>query len=349
MSRSGNYHTNYGQEISIFRTPGQKAWLALLVAGLVAFPFLAGNYYIYVVNFALISVIGALGLNLLTGFTGQISLGQAAFLAVGAYATALLSSHFHWPFLVTIFLAALVTMVIGLVIGAPSLRLEGLYLAIATMALYFIVAYIISHWNSLTGGPYGIKVPPLQIMGLKFDNNFKLYFLLLSFVAGSVYFVANLARSRTGRAFVAIRDRDIAAEAMGIDVARYKILAFAVSSFLAGIAGGLYAYLVGVIAPDHFTFEVSIQYIAMIIAGGLGSIEGAILGAFFISLLPEVLRFVTGSLAESFPVFSGNFLLLREAAYGLVIVVFLLLEPAGLYGIWRNLRNSWETFPYKYR
>lgn len=348
MARSGNFNVSYRQDIAIFRTLGQKIWLGILGIILLLYPLLLGEYYIYIINFALIAIIAAVGLNLLTGYTGQISLGHAAFLAVGAYATAIFSSM-GLPFIVVLLLSGLAALILGLIIGFPSLRLEGLYLAIATMAFYFIVAYGISHWTGLTGGQYGLKVAPLHVMGIPVDSNTRFYYLLLMFVVAAVYFATNLARSRVGRAFVAIRDRDIAAEVIGIDVARYKLISFAVSSAYAGIAGSLYAYFVGILAPEHFGFDVSIQYIAMIIAGGLGSIEGAIIGALFISLLPEGLRFVTGALASSFPELSNNFLLLKEGVYGLIIILFLIIEPTGLYGIWRRIKDSWETFPYRYR
>lgn len=347
MARSGNYNVSYSQELSIFRTRNQRILFGVLIAGLIAFPFIAGTYFVYILNFVFIAIIGALGLNILTGYTGQVSLGHAAFLAVGAYSTAVIASHFQLPFIVILLLAALIALIMGLIIGIPSLRLEGLYLAMATLAFYFFVTYVISHW-SLTGTNMGLKVPKLQIMGIPIDSNIRYYFLLLIFAAAAVYFATNLIRSRVGRAFIAVRDRDIAAETMGINVSYYKILSFAVSSFYTGIAGCLYAYLMGSIAPDHFTLDVSIQYIAIIIAGGLGSIEGTILGALFITLMPEGLRFLTGSLAESMPSISGSFLLLKDAAYGLIIILFLVFEPTGLYGIWTKVKNSWRTYPYKY-
>ncbi len=232
------------------------------------------------------AIIGAVGLNLLTGFTGQISLGHAAFIGVGGYATAILITRVGIPFWFALPAAGLISAAVGLIIGIPSLRVKGLYLVIATLAAQFILEYVFMHWESMTRGIRGINVPPPSLGGFVFDTEKSFYFLTLFLVILGVGFARNLVRTKWGRAFVAIRDRDLAAEIMGINLFRYKLVAFGLSSFYAGIAGGLWANFMKVVTPEHFPFSLSIQYLAMIIVGGLGSVLGSIMGAIFMTLGP---------------------------------------------------------------
>jgi branched-chain amino acid transport system permease protein len=295
-----------------------------------------------------IAVISAQGLNILTGFTGLISLGHAAFMGIGAYTAAVLSAKAGFPFAAALPLAGLMAAATGAVVGIPTLRLRGMYLVVTTLAFQFIAEHIIYHWESLTQSDKGIKLATPAILGLSFDSYNSFYYVILLFAAATALFAKNLAMSRTGRALVAVRDRDIAAEIIGIHLAKYKVLAFVVSSFLAGLAGALYAYLLGLIGPDHFTFGQSVLYIAMIIVGGMGTVMGSILGAVFMVLLPEVIAAVTGPLASAYPILASRIGGFSVVAYGLVIIFFLLFEPDGLVGIWLRLKRYWKPWPFTY-
>jgi branched-chain amino acid transport system permease protein len=315
---------------------------------LVALPFLAGKYIIFVAAVCGVSVIGALGLNILTGYTGLISLGHAAFMGIGAYTAAALANKAGLPFLVALPLAGLMAAATGAVVGIPTLRLRGLYLVVTTLAFEFIVEHIIYHWESMTQSDRGISLPSPDVFGYKLDSYESFYYVILVLAVTTALFTKNLAMSRTGRAFVAIRDRDIAAEIIGVHLAKYKILAFVVSSFIAGMAGALYAYLLGLIGPDHFTFNQSVLYIAMIIVGGMGTVMGSIIGAVFMVLLPEVINAISSPIASAYPILSPRIGAVSVIVYGLVIILFLLFEPDGLYGIWIRIKRYWKPWPFTY-
>jgi ABC-type branched-subunit amino acid transport system permease subunit/ABC-type branched-subunit amino acid transport system substrate-binding protein len=280
-----------------------------------------------------------MGLNLLTGSTGQISLGNAAFLAVGGYATAALAGRFELPFFAVIPLAGIIAALVGMLFGIPSLRLRGLYLAMATLAAHFIVAFVATHWDSVTGGVNGISVPAPKLGPVELDDDRRLFYLIYPLVILLLLFARNLARTRTGRAFVAVRDQELAAEVSGIDVYRYKLLAFALSSFYAGVAGALLAYQARLISPENYPISLAIDYLAMIIVGGLGSVLGSILGATFITLLPEVLRLGSSALTVRFPGLVELFASLKMGVFGLVIILFLVFEPHGMAARIRSLQK----------
>ena len=320
----------------------------ILITGLIIFPFVANDYFIYIINLSGIAIIGALGINILTGYTGQVSLGHAAFLAIGAYTSAIVSSRLGISFWLTMPIAGIVAAVSGLIVGVPSLRLKGFYLVITTMAFQFIVEHIIYRWEGLTLGDKGIEVPPVTIGNFAFDSGDRFYFIILFMVILAVIFAKNLTRTKTGRAFIAIRDRDISAEVMGVNLAKYKVISFVISSFYAGVAGSLYAHHAGFIGPDHFTFFISIEYVIMIIVGGMGTILGAIFGALFMTILPEALRIISDALRGSFPVLIVRFAALKTVIYGLIIVLFLIIEPDGLNGIWQKTKTYWKNWPYTY-
>lgn len=315
---------------------------------LVALPFLAGKYIIFVAAVCGVSVIGALGLNILTGYTGLISLGHAAFMGIGAYTAAALANKAGLPFLVALPLAGLMAAATGAVVGIPTLRLRGLYLVVTTLAFEFIVEHIIYHWESMTQSDRGISLPSPDVFGYKLDSYESFYYVILVLAVATALFTKNLAMSHTGRALVAIRDRDIAAEIIGVHLAKYKILAFVVSSFIAGMAGALYAYLLGLIGPDHFTFNQSVLYIAMIIVGGMGTVMGSIIGAVFMVLLPEVINAISSPIASAYPILSPRIGAVSVIVYGLVIILFLLFEPDGLYGIWIRIKRYWKPWPFTY-
>ncbi len=338
----------YIQDLRIFPSPTARISLLILGLILLSLPVLAGTYLSFVACICGVSVISALGLNILTGYTGLISLGHAAFMGIGAYTAAILASRAGLPFLATLPLAGAVAAITGFVVGVPTLRLKGLYLVVTTLAFQFIVEHVIYHWESLTKGDKGIALPDPSLLGYKFVSYESFYYVVLSVAVITAIFAKNLAMSRTGRALVAVRDRDIAAEIIGIHVAKYKILAFVVSSFIAGMAGALYAYLLRLISPDHFTFGQSILYIAMIIVGGMGTVLGSIVGAMFMVLLPEGLNAISGPLASAYPSLAPRIGGVSAIAYGLVIILFLILEPNGLFGIWIRIKRYWKTWPYSY-
>jgi branched-chain amino acid transport system permease protein len=345
--RCGEFHTTYASDMGIFDTRRSRWLLGAFIVALFAIPLLATSYWLDVANRAAIAIIAATGLNILTGFTGQISLGNAAFLAVGAYATAYLGNH-GMPFVVACPASGILAAVAGMVFGIPSLRLKGLYLAMATLAAHFIVEFMTVHWDAVTGGVAGTSVPSPQILGFDFSDDRRLFFLIFPVCVAHLYFAKNLFRTRVGKAFVAIRDHDISAEVMGVEVFPYKLLSFAVSSFYVGVAGSLLAYQARIISPENFPLGVAIDQLGMIIIGGLGSILGSVLGAIFLTLLPEVLRIVTSALSGTFPDLVRLFTPLRIGVFGLTIVLFLIFEPDGLADLWRRIRNWFRLYPFSY-
>lgn len=346
--RCGDFKETYIDDEAIFQSLFVKFWLAAFFLFLLVLPFVANDYILYIANIIGIAVIGAVGLNILTGFTGQISLGHAAFVGIGGYTSAILITRLGFSFWLSLPLAGLVAAAAGLVIGIPSLRVKGLYLCIATLAAQFICEYIFIHWESMTRGIRGINVPPPQLGSFLFNTEKRYYFLTLAVVVLAVGFARNLVRSRVGRAFVAIRDRDLAAEIMGISLFRYKLTAFAISSFYAGIAGALWVSFIRIITPEHFPFHLSIQYLAMVIVGGMGSIIGSIFGAIFMTLVPELLNVVSGTIGGILPKMGQLFIPLKEVIFGSLIVVFLVFEPLGLAEIWRRIKAFFRLWPFSY-
>jgi len=348
--KCGVYKTTYEDDEAIWQTKVSKFWIAVLIVLLLAFPFVfhGSKYLLHIADTVLISIIAALGLNLLTGFTGQISLGHGAFIGVGAYASGYLMNQFGIPFIGCLVLAGFITAVVGMIFGIPSLRLKGLYLAIATLAAQVILEFVFIRGRSITGGSQGLLVSPASIAGFEFNNEFKFYFLALFFAILAVLVAKNIVRTKPGRAFMAIRDRYISAEIIGVPLFQYKLIAFAISSFFAGVSGSLWAHYIGIITPEHFNVMVSIQYLSMIIIGGLGSIFGTILGTIFIVLLPELLRAISGPLSSSYPILIDIFNALREGVFGLVIILFLVFEPDGLAHRWRMIKNYWKLWPFSY-
>jgi len=344
----GGFRTSYRSDERIFDTAVPIVGVVLVLAVLAVVPRFAGTYWLDVLNRIGIAIIGALGLNILVGYTGQISIGHAAFLAVGAYATAILEANLGLPFYLAIPVAALITSGFGLIFGIPSLRLKGLYLAIATLAAHFITTYGIVHWESMTKGVLGLMVPTATLFGVPLDSDARVFYLIFALVIPAVFFAKNLFRTRVGRAFIAIRDRDVAAGVMGVSLYRYKLLAFVTSSFYAGVAGGLMAHHSRILFPDAFTLLVAIDYLAMIIIGGLGSILGAIFGAVFMTLLPEVLKLGATSLTGVYPNAFGLIASTRDIVFGLAVILFLMYEPLGLARIWLRLRSYWKLWPYAY-
>jgi branched-chain amino acid transport system permease protein len=344
--RIGSAKETYAQDGALFDSRTQWAWLGLLGLALLVFPFVASQYWLYLACLVAINVASATGLNILTGYTGQVSLGQAAFMGVGAYAVAILEKQLGTPVLLNLLGAGGAAMLVGLVVGIPSLRVKGLYLAIATIAASFILHFVFANWTRVTGGTAGLNVPPAKIFGLALDTEFRLYWLVVPITVLMLAGAANLFRTRIGRAFVAIRDRDISAEVLGIPLLRYKLLSFGLSSFYAGVAGGLWAYFFRSVTPESFPLLMSIFFLAAIIVGGMGSILGGILGAVFMTLIPEVLKLVVGWLPNA----NEAMVLLapvRTIVFGVLIVGFLIFEPHGLAEIWRRIRRFFHLWPFR--
>ncbi len=350
---SGVFKTTYLADMALFPLPVARWTVAVLAAVfIVLVPLTASEYYVSILNLILIAVVGALGLNILVGYTGQISIGHGAFMSVGAYTAANLITRLDAPFWIALPAGGLMAALIGALVGIPSLRIKGLYLAIATLAAQLIIEWTINHVPWISGGVQAsIEVPRPTWFGMQLRTQTQLYLFLMGFVVIAIVATMNLMRSRIGRAFIAIRDQDIAAEIIGIDIFRYKLWAFAVSSFYAGVTGVLYTYYLGIANYEQFQIGVSIDYLAMIIIGGLGSVLGSIFGAIFVTLLPIVTRwllegagsflFSQGDLANIIP----N---LRLVMFGALIIVFLALEPEGLNRLWRNIVAYFRVWPFSY-
>ncbi len=347
----GNFNKSYNEEITIFETDFGRLWMLiglLLLFGVI--PFISSPYMLYILNTIGIYAIAAIGLNLLIGYTGQISLGHGAFFGVGAYTAAILATKAGFPFWAALPIAGLMTAAVGMIFGLPSVRLKHLYLCIATLAGQFIIEYVIVQWEILTGGASGIVVANTTLFGLDLGNDRTFFYVIFICFVFLTWVSVNLVRTRFGRAFIAIRDNDRAAEGMGIPIFQYKLLSFAISSFFAGIGGALYAYYMMSITPEPFNLWLSIQFIAMIIIGGLGSIPGSVFGAIFIVGLNEVLSFVTEYLmnVRASAGMAITIAPLREFVFGLAIVLFIIFEPKGISEVWRIVRSSFRLWPFSY-
>jgi branched-chain amino acid transport system permease protein len=350
---SGVFKTSYAADMALYPLPIAR-WTAaaFMLLFAVVLPLTLHEYYLSIINLSLIAVVGALGLNILVGYTGQISVGHAAFMSVGAYTAANLAVKLDLPFWVTLPAGGLMAALIGAIVGMPSLRIKGLYLAIATLAGQLIIEWVINHTPAISGGAQAsIQVPRPTLWGYELKTQGQLYFFLLFFAVLAIVATLNLVRSRIGRAFVAIRDQDIAAEIIGINIYRYKLLSFAISSFYAGVCGVLYTYYFGIANYEQFQIGVSIDYLAMIIIGGLGSVLGSILGAVFVTMLPIVIRLAMEPLAGLFFAtgeLSSIVASTRLVVFGALIIFFLVVEPEGLNRLWRNIRNYFRVWPFSY-
>jgi len=349
----GVLKTTYEADMALYPLPIARWTVAAIALFMfVVLPLGVHEYYLSIVNLVSISIVGALGLNILVGYTGQISIGHGAFMSVGAYTAANFAVRLDFPFWLSLPLGGLMAAAVGAVVGIPSLRIKGLYLAIATLAGQLIIEWTINHVKWISGGVQAsIVVPRPRLFGLTIATQRQMYFFLLVFVVLAVIGTMNLVRSRIGRAFIAIRDHDIAAEIIGIDIFRYKLLAFAISSFYAGVTGVLYTYYLGIANYEQFQIGTSIDYLAMIIIGGLGSVLGSIFGAIFVTLLPILLRYAMeafGGLVFSSGAVHNIIPNLRLIVFGGLIIFFLVVEPEGLNRLWRNIRNYFRVWPFAY-
>jgi len=356
------FKTSYNQDIRLFRDKVDAAWYGLLAIVVIALPFVMDDYYVGESTWVFIYGICGVSLMVLVGYTGLVSLGHAAFLGIGAYAHAFFIMH-GAPWIVAMVLAVIITTACGLIVGLPALRMTGIYLAIATLAFSVIIQEVFSRWESVTHGFAGMKVDKPVIFGVEFHDERSFYYLCLFFLVIVLWLTRNLLRAPTGRAWIAIRDSEIAAQSMGVNLAIYKSMAFAYSAAVMGLAGALFAHKIAFLAPDIFTILLSIQFLLLVIVGGLGSLHGAIFGAVFVALLPPVIAILRDSIPDSMNQLArdtgvaplgmlgnavGEFLRkpgVEAGIFGLILVLVILLEPLGMYGRWLKLKLFFSTFP----
>jgi branched-chain amino acid transport system permease protein len=354
--------TRYRDDQALVPDMWQKVGLILGLIAIVVFPFQVSERWLVVGNLALVAVVGSVALMILTGFAGQISLGHAAFLAVGAYTTAILGARYHLPYWVIVPMAGVLSAAVGLAIGVFALRLKGLYLAIVTIGLLYLVRHVLLAIPELTGGMSGMAVPIYVWFGeteaemadiyetmeygpITLDFRQKLYFTFVVMAAFAAWAARNLTRSGSGRAMMAVRDRDLAAAALGVDPARAKVLAFGISSFFAGVAGAMFAMQQQYITVDPFHLDMSIQYIAMIVLGGIGSVFGAVAGAIVFVFLTPVAEAVGEALPYLDQLTSAQ---QSTVVFAIVVCAFLIFEPLGLFGIWLRIKRYFAAWPFRY-
>lgn len=346
---------DYYEDVQLFESKVVLFWSVVLLLFLFTLPLYVPSYRFSLFNLVLVHVILAVGLNILVGYTGQISLGHAGFFAIGAYGTTLLMTKLGLPFIIALPLAGFISAAFGFILGLPALRLEGPYLSIATLGFGLTVTHIIGHWDFF-GGRTGLQVPPLDLgWGFILKTDVQKYYLILIITIFLVLSARNLIKTRVGRAFVAIRDSDIAAEVIGVNLLIYKTLSFAVSAFYAGIAGGLFGFVLGFFNPEPFNLILSIVFLVMIVVGGLGAIAGAIMGATLITLLqysllkniqevPYVGPFLVDVSNRWFTVIGLENM--NSIVLGLIMIAIVIFEPLGMYGIWLRMKKYWRTWPF---
>lgn len=318
----------YEQDLRHIEYRHGRVLFATLLIGLAALPFVAPGYIIYNMTLFFIFALVAVALMVLVGLTGQVSLGHAGFLAAGAYTTAMLVS-LGWPFLLALVIAMLISALLGLVIGLPALRLEGPYLAIATLGFGLAIQQVLNNWR-FVGASSGTLADRPELFSINFYQDRPFYFFVLIITVAAIWMMFNLKRSHVGRAFQAVRDAELAAQMSGVNLAYAKTLAFVISAAVTGLAGGLYGALLGYITPESFNLLLSVKFLLMIVVGGLGFLPGAILGAGFVTFLEVWLSAQANR---------------SQLIFGSVVILLMLLEPTGLYGRWRKIRRYWMTWP----
>jgi len=345
----GIFNVSYTQDLAVIRTKPQWACFIIFLVFLSVLPWLSGPYFLSLVSMVAITIISVHGLNILTGYCGQISLGHAAFMGIGAYTSAILVTKCGLPFWLALPCAGLVAALIGIIFGLPSLRIKGLYLALATLAAHYIIMYVISHATSLTGGTAGLEAPRPILFGRRLKDAESYYYLLLVITFLMTLFAKNMARTRVGRNFIAIRDNDKAAAIMGVSLLKYKLLAFAIGCFYAGVAGSLWAHYMTVIDPDHFLLINSIWYIGMLIVGGMGTMVGVFFGVIFLKGVELGAMEFGPTLAAMVPALGPAVAAaLAQFLLALIIILFLVYEPRGLAHRWEVLKASYRIWPFPY-
>jgi branched-chain amino acid transport system permease protein len=349
---AGDFRTSYAADTTIFPTATSRNFAIAGIVLLLFAPQLFSAYWLTIAIQVGIFSIAALGLNILVGFTGQISIGHAAFFLLGAFTSAYLNNTYAVPVFFAIPLAGIITAVVGLVFGLPAARLKGLYLVIATLAAQYILLDFFSRAEWFSGGSVPASANPFSIFGYVFRGDRQYFYVVLAYVVVSYLLVTNLMRTRDGRALVAIRDHYLSAEIMGINLTRYRTLSFGLAAFFAGVAGALYAHYQQVISQEGFGIERSVLFLAMVIIGGTGSIMGTLMGTAFVVLLPESMEWISaglkGSAIDRALSLNNNITFLREIAVGLIIIAFLMFEPDGLAHRWRQIKTYWKLYPFSH-
>jgi branched-chain amino acid transport system permease protein len=345
---SGYFKTSYRSDFSLVETRTQWVFLTIFIIGLILIPFFASPFLLDLASQVFLSFIGATALMLLTGFAGQISLGHAGFIAAGAYMTAILFKEWSAPIWVTLPASGLVGAILGIIFGLPSLRLKGVYLALSTLAMHFIVIYLGAEYETRRGFATGIVIKPPSIGSFRIRDPRLWYFLLLVAAILALIFSINLVRSRSGRAWVAIRDREVVAEAIGVKVPFYKLSAFVIGAVMTSISGCLFAYYRGFVSVEAYSLFLTIEYVAMIIIGGLGTILGAVFGTVFVVLLPYTIDAIGRTLHVPARLTTYMFAI-QYASFGLIMIIFLVLEPGGLVAIWNRIKNYFILWPFKHK
>jgi branched-chain amino acid transport system permease protein len=344
---------DYYEDIELLTSGAVKFWFAVMIIFLAAFPFIFKNYYVYVANYVAINIIVVLGLNILVGYTGQISLGHAGFFAIGAYGTIVLMTKAHFPFLLALPVAGLIAALFGFILGLPAMRLEGPYLAIATLGFGLTITQIIGRIKAL-GERQGLHTPELTIGPWHLNSDREFYYLLIPLTILLALAARNIIRTKVGRAFISIRDAHIAAETMGVNLMIYKTLAFALSAFYAGVGGGLYAFVLRFVEPELFSLFMSVMFLTMAVVGGLGSMLGPIAGACLLGWLDLQLRNILEipylgawlrSLSQSYFSLTGvsN---IQFIVFGSILILIMVFEPLGIFGIWIRIKKYWKTWPF---
>lgn len=339
----------YSKDMAIFRTGYHVGWLIGFLLLLLTIPLFVSLTFLRPIISLTITIIAVLGLHIIFGLCGQISLGQQAFMAVGGYAAAILATKFGLSFWAVLPVSGLIAALLGVIFGLPSFRLKGLYLILSTLSAHFLIMYVLVQWASVTGGDYGIKVvrPFLGPIDFALDKNF--YYIIMGIAIAMTYFAKNISRMASGRAFVAIRDNDLAAEVMGVNIFYYKLLAFAISSFYCGIAGALNVYYITRADPISWPLLGSVWQLGMLIIGGLGSVIGVFFGATFFKLLDVMAAYLGPALINIVPQFeAGIGASLAEILWGLSIVFCLVFEPRGIYHRWEIAKSLYRIWPFAY-
>ncbi|ORJ57405.1 branched-chain amino acid ABC transporter permease [Geothermobacter hydrogeniphilus] len=344
----GEFRSTYIQDTTIFPTPLARRTAIAAVIFLLLAPTFLNSYFLNLGIQVGYYGIAALGLNIVVGFTGQISLGHAAFFGFGAFASAWLNNVTGLPVFFCIPLAGVMTMAVGLIVGIPAGRIKGLYLAIATLASQYILEDFFSRADWFTGGAYGAMANPFSIFGFEFNNDQRYWYVVLFYVVLMFLFGTNLLRTRDGRAFIAVRDHYLSAEIMGINLTKYRILSFGISSFYAGVGGALFGHYLGFVSAEGFTLLLSIQFLGMIIIGGMGSVQGTLMGTAFMVLLPELMEGGVGLFGHGSSGLMQALAYIKEMSIGLAIILFLIFEPDGLAHRWKMIKAYWKLYPFSY-
>lgn len=345
--RTGTFQESYVQDMALFSSAKNRGAIILLILVLLGGPFFLSDRMLTILTTMGIAVISVHGLNILTGYCGQISIGHSGFMAVGGYTSAILCAHLGWPFWLALPCGALAAGLAGLLFGLPSLKIKGFYLIMATIAAQFIIIWIIIQLRGVTGGTDGLLVPKATLAGINLSTKVNYYYLVMVIAVLATVSAHNIVRTRSGRAFIAIRDNELAAEVMGVTLWSYKLQAFFIGCIYAGAAGSLLVHYVRFASIEQFPFMDSVWYLGMLIVGGMGSTTGAIMGVVALKVLDELVTVAGPILAAAVaPQAAASLALI---SHGLVIIIFLIFEPRGLHHTWEMIKNYFEVWPFSHQ